>query len=62
MLDFHLYERIAKVLTDKGYRGELATLIQRAFGERPVDLEISQRPEESKGFQVEPKRWIVERP
>ena len=56
-----LYERIAKVLADKGYRGELVTLIQRAFGERQVELEISQRPEESQGFQVEPKRWIVER-
>ncbi|HEY9876240.1 MAG TPA: transposase [Candidatus Obscuribacterales bacterium] len=56
-----LYERIAKVLADKGYQGELASLIQRAFGERQVELEISQRPEESKGFQVEPKRWIVER-
>jgi transposase len=56
-----LYERIVKVLADKGYRGRLATLIQRAFGERQVELEISQRPEESQGFQVEPKRWIVER-
>ena len=56
-----LYERIAKVLADKGYRGDLVTLIERAFGEREVELEISQRPEESKGFQVEPKRWIVER-
>ncbi|MBD2121032.1 transposase [Trichocoleus sp. FACHB-262] len=36
-----LYERIAKVLADKGYRGRLATLIQRAFGERQVELEIS---------------------
>ena len=59
MLDLH--ERIAKVLADKGYRGELASLIKLAFGERQVELEISQRPEETKGFQVEPKRWIVER-
>ena len=56
-----LYERIAKVLADKGYRGELVTLIPRAFGQRQVALEISQRPEQNKGFQVEPKRWIVER-
>ena len=56
-----LYERIVKVLADQGYRGELAMLIQQAFGERQVKLEISQRPEGTKGFQVEPKRWIVER-
>jgi transposase len=41
--------------------GQLTTLLPQAFGERQVELEISQRPEESKGFQVEPKRWIVER-
>jgi len=26
-----------------------------------VEVEISQRPDNVKGFQVEPKRWIVER-
>ncbi len=53
-------ERIAKVLADQGYRGALATLIEQAFGERKVEVQISQRPEETKGFQVERKRWIVE--
>ncbi len=47
----NLYERIAKVLADKGYRGRLATLIQQVFEERQVELEISQRPEQSKGFE-----------
>lgn len=28
---------------------------------RQVEMEISQRPSDVKGFQVEPKRWIVER-
>lgn len=28
---------------------------------RQVEMEISQRPNDVKGFQVEPKRWIVER-
>lgn len=58
-----MYERIALVLADKGYRGVLATLLANYFAaqRRQVDVEISQRPEESKGFQVEPKRWIVER-
>jgi len=58
-----MYARIALVLADKGYRGALATLLRNYFGaqRRQVDVEISQRPKESKGFQVEPKRWIVER-
>ncbi len=58
-----LYERIAKVLADKGYRGTLKTLISNAFDteERSVEVEISQRPKGAKGFELEPKRWIVER-
>lgn len=57
------YERIAKVLADKGYRGALGALIENAFStkERSVKFEISSRPEGAKGFQLEPKRWIVER-
>ena len=54
-------ERIAKVLADKGDRGALATLIEPAFENRQVKVEISQRPNVAKGFQLEPKRWIVER-
>lgn len=55
-----MYERIAKVLADKGYRGALVTLVRQAFKQRKVEIEISQRSEGAKGFQVEPKRWIVE--
>lgn len=58
-----MYERIAKVLADKGYRGALSALIKNAFStkNRSVEVEISQRQEGAKGFQLEPKRWIVER-
>jgi transposase len=58
-----MYQRIVKVLADKGYRGNLGQLIQDFFANegRQVEIEISQRAEEVKGFQVEPKRWIVER-
>jgi transposase len=57
------YQRITKVLADKGYRGALGAVIQNAFStqERSVVVEISQRQEGTKGFQLEPKRWIVER-
>lgn len=58
-----MYQRIVKVLADRGYRGDLGKLLQRFFGQegRQVEVEISQRAEDAKGFQVEPKRWIVER-
>ncbi len=61
-----MYERIAKVLADLGYlgyRGALSGLIGNALTDegRKIEMEISQRPEGVKGFQVEPKRWIVER-
>ena len=58
-----MYQRIVKVLADKGYRGDLGMLIKHFFANegRQVEVEISQRPEEVKGFVVEPKRWIVER-
>ncbi|WP_146135840.1 transposase [Phormidesmis priestleyi] len=57
------FERIAKVLADQGDREVLSALITRYFAEpeRQVSVEMSQRPTETKGCQVEPKRWIVER-
>lgn len=58
-----MLKRITKVLADQGYRGALGSLIQHYFAQsqRQVEVEISQRSQETKGFQVEPKRWIVER-
>lgn len=57
------FERIVKVLADQGYRGDLGALIEQFFAteQRCVQVELSQRSTEVKGFQVEPKRWIVER-
>lgn len=58
-----MYQQIAKVLADQGYRGALGALIGNFFAKqgRQVEVELSQRTEGTKGFQVEPKRWIVER-
>ena len=57
------FQRIVKVLADQGYRGDLGALLKQFFAQqqRHVELEISSRPSDVKGFQVEPKRWIVER-
>lgn len=58
-----MFQRIVKVLADQGYRGDLGALIEQFFAQqqRQVQLELSQRPSDAKGFQVEHKRWIVER-
>jgi len=58
-----MFKRLVKVLADQGYQGALGALIKTFFAqqERQVEVEISQRPADAKGFQVEQKRWIVER-
>jgi len=58
-----MFKRIVKVLADRGYQGALGGLIKTFFApqERQVVAEMSQRPTDAKGFQVERKRWIVER-
>ena len=49
---------IKKIWADSSYRGELVEYVQLWC--RFV-LEIVKRPAEQRGFQVQPKRWIVER-
>jgi len=51
------YERIAKILADKSYRGDLGADIAAIYG---VVMEISERVSAGT-FEVEPMRWIVER-
>jgi transposase len=51
-------ERIKKIWADSSYRGELVEYVQLWC--RFV-LEIVKRPADQRGFQVQPKRWIVER-
>ena len=51
------YERVAKILADKSYRGDLGSDIEAVYG---VVMEISERIS-SGTFEVEPLRWVVER-
>lgn len=51
-----MYNRIAKILVDQGYRGDLGELIEQVYG---TQVEVVER--QGEGFQVQPKRWIVER-
>jgi len=53
------FPRLQKIVADGGYRGEeLAEKIKNSFG---WILQIVLRTDANKGFQVLPKRWIVER-
>jgi putative transposase len=53
-----LLTRLKKIFADGGYRGELVDWVQQNL---QVVLEIVLKLGEQKGFQVLPKRWVVER-
>ena len=57
---FGLFPFLRKLYADGGYQGPM---FQKALKRvlRQVDLEIVKRSDHAKGFQVLPKRWIVER-
>jgi putative transposase len=50
--------RLQKIFADGGYRGELVDWVQQNL---QVVLEIVLKLESQKGFQVLPKRWVIER-
>ena len=52
------YPRLIKILADQGYTGELADWITKGFR---ITLEIVKKVVGISGFNVLPKRWIVER-
>jgi transposase len=54
----HLRHRLQKIIADGGYRGDLETWVNT---ELHVVLEIVLKLGGKKGFQVLPKRWVVER-
>ena len=53
-----LLTRLEKIFADGGYRGELVDWVQQNL---TVVLEIVLKLGHQKGFQVLPKRWVVER-
>ena len=57
---FGLFPFLRKLYADGGYQGPV---FQKALARvlRRIDVEIVKRSERARGFQVLPKRWIVER-
>ena len=54
-----LWSRLEKILADGGYEGaDFQTWVKQTFH---VELEISLRPRDTKGFVLVPIRWVVER-
>lgn len=53
-----IFKRLELIWADGGYRGALVIWLEECFG---LNLEIVEKPKDQNGFQVLPKRWIVER-
>ena len=53
-----LIKRLELIWADGGYRGALVTWVEEVFGWK---LEIVEKQEGQIGFQILPKRWVVER-
>jgi len=51
--------RMKKVWVDGGYDGQ--PFAEWALAELGWEIEVAQRPEGSRGFQIVPRRWVVER-
>jgi putative transposase len=54
----NVIQRLKLIWADGGYRGELLTWVEETLG---LKLEIVEKPKDQSGFQLLPKRWIVER-
>jgi putative transposase len=55
------FGRIGKIWADGGYAGALVEWVSKLRRRRRIDLEIVKRSDDAKGFEVLPRRWIVER-
>ena len=53
-----LLDRLKKIFADGGYRGELVTWVKENLN---AAMEIVLKRGDQKGFQVLPKRWVIER-
>ncbi len=49
------------IWADGGYAGKLVQWVRQLQRKRPIQLDIVRRSDDTRGFKVLPKRWIVER-
>lgn len=55
------YGWLKRIWADGGYAGQLEKEVPAIKRHRKIHLEIVKRSDTAKGFEVLPKRWIVER-
>ena len=58
LLGIYLFTPIRYVFADQGFAGRLVEWAARTLG---MVIDIVRKPEGQRGFQVHPKRWVVER-
>ena len=54
-----LFKRLKRIWADGGYRGEFVEWVAQKLKKIVVDITL--RADDQKGFQVVPRRWVVER-
>jgi putative transposase len=59
LLPTALFKRLKRIWADGGYRGEFVEWVTQKFNKIIVDITL--RPDDQKGFEVIPWRWVVER-
>jgi putative transposase len=57
----HRFSRLRHIWADGAYAGALVDWVWSLRSRRKIRLEITKRSDTAKGFEVIPKRWIVER-
>ena len=53
-----VWEDLRKILSDRGYRGDVARDFEKDFG---VEIEVSNTPNGIMGFLPRPLRWVLAR-
>lgn len=57
----HCFTRLRKIWADGIYTGDLAEWIRNLRTRNRIDFEMVKRTDKMKGFEVLPRRWVVER-
>jgi putative transposase len=57
----HAFTRLRKIWADAIYNGDLAAWLKNLRPRNRIELELVKRNPETKGFEVLPRRWVVER-
>jgi putative transposase len=57
----HRFSRLRLIWADGGYAGRLVGWVRGLRGRNRLRLEIVKRSDNAKGFEVLPRRWVVER-